>query len=59
MRRYFSALCWAAGILLLAVGAAFGLVEREAADLLLMVLPMIAFVSLLGRRECRVQTRGA
>lgn len=59
MRIYVSALCWATAILLLAVAARLGWVERGAADLLLMVLPMIAFVTLLGRRDCRPTFRGA
>jgi hypothetical protein len=59
MRTYVSALCWAAAILLLAVVARFGWVEREAAGLLLLVLPMIAFVTLLGGRDCRCPAREA
>lgn len=52
MRIYVSALCWATAILLLAVAARLGWVERGAADLLLMVLPMIAFVTLLPGAPC-------
>lgn len=59
MRIFVSALCWAAAILLLAVAARFGWVDRAASDLLLMVLPMIAFVTLLGDRGCRPMARGA
>lgn len=60
MRRYVSAGIWAAAILLLALGARFGLVERETADFLLMVLPMIAFVTLLGGGgDCRQSARVA
>lgn len=59
MRTYFMAACWAVAILLLAVAARLDLVERASADLLLMVLPMIAFVTLLGGRNCRRGTREA
>ena len=59
MRTYFSAICWAAAIILLALSARHGWVEREAADLLLMILPMIAFVTLLGNRDCRLNARDA
>ena len=59
MRTYFLALGWAAAILLLALAARFGWVGREAAELLLVVLPMIAFVTLLGNRDCRPANRGA
>ena len=59
MRTYFPALGWAAAILLLAVAARLGWIDEAAADLLLMVLPMIAFITLLGRRDCRPSLRGA
>lgn len=59
MRIYVSALGWAVAILLLAVAARLGWVDRAASDLLLMVLPMIAFVTLLGNRGCRPMARRA
>lgn len=59
MRTYSLALGWAAAILCLALAARLGWVEREAAELLLLVLPMIAFVTLLGGRDCRLTARRA
>lgn len=59
MRTYVLAVCWATAILLMALAARIGWIERNAADLLLMVLPMIAFVTLLGGRDCRSVARGA
>ncbi len=59
MRTYILACCWAAAILLMAMAARFCWVERTGADLLLIVLPMIAFVTLLGRGSCRLASRGA
>ena len=59
MRTIISAMCWAVAILLVALGARFGWVDRPAAELLLMVLPGIAFVTLLGRQTCRRSVRGA
>ena len=59
MRIYLLALAWAASILLLALSARLGWVEREAAELLLLVLPMIAFVTLLGGHNCRPTVREA
>ena len=53
MRILVLAGCWAVAILLLALAARFGWLDRAAAELLLMVMPMIAFVILLGRRNCR------
>jgi hypothetical protein len=59
MRLYLLAICWAAAILLVAVFGRLGWWDRAAADLLSMVLPMIAFITLLGRRDCRFSTREA
>lgn len=59
MRLYVSAICWASAILTLALAARFGWVEREAAELLLLVLPMVAFVTLLDSRDCRRPARDA
>ncbi len=59
MRTYFLALGWAASILLLALVARLGGVERESAQLLLITLPMIAFITLLGGRDCRLTGRRA
>lgn len=53
MKLYFGALCWACAIVFVAIAARFGLLDRGAADVLLPVLPGIAFVTLLGGRECR------
>ena len=53
MRILVLAGCWAVVILLLTLAARFGWLDRAAAELLLMVMPMIAFVILLGRRNCR------
>ena len=59
MRILVLAICWAVAILLLAVAARLGWLDLAAADLLLMVMPMIAFVTLLGRRNCRSTARVA
>ncbi|MEO8141041.1 MAG: hypothetical protein ABI617_00120 [Sphingomicrobium sp.] len=59
MRILVLAICWAAAILLLALAARLGWLDRAAADLLLMVTPMIALVTLLGRRNCRSIARAA
>lgn len=53
MFRYSGALCWAAAILLLAIAARSGLVDRAAAEMLLLALPAIAFITLLNGRNCR------
>lgn len=53
MRIYILAAGWAAAILLLAVFARSESIDRETANLLLLVMPMIAFTTLLPRGGCR------
>ena len=53
MRILVLAINWAAAILLLALAARLGWLDRAAADLLLVVMPMIAFVALIADRACR------
>ncbi len=52
MRTYFLAACWAVAMLAVAMLARAGLVERDTAGLLLLVMPMIAFTTLLSRGGC-------
>lgn len=59
MRRVFAAICWAAAILMLAGVARTGGIDRNTADWLLMILPMIAFVTLLDGKGCRRLSREA
>lgn len=59
MRVFIMAVSWAAAIMMLAFASRFGWLDREAADLLLLVMPMIAFVTLLGGRNCRFAARAA
>ena len=59
MRILILAVSWAAAIIVLALASRFGWLDREAAELLLMVMPMIAFVTLLGHRTCRLAARSA
>jgi hypothetical protein len=52
MNRYFSAVCWAIAMLVLAAGARLGWVDRDAAMTLLLVMPMLAFITLQRRGGC-------
>ena len=52
MGRYFSAACWAIAMLALAVLAKVGWVERDAAITLLMVMPILAFVTIQRGGAC-------
>lgn len=59
MRTYTFAACWAMAMLILAVLARTGLVERDAAGFLLLVMPMIAFTTLPQRGACLRTARGS
>lgn len=52
MKRYFTAMCWAIAMLALAWLARIGWVEREAATTLLLVMPILAWVTIQGRGRC-------
>ncbi len=51
--------CWAAAILLVAAGNALGLVADKAADVLLIVLPIVAVMAIRGRSSCAFPRREA
>ena len=58
MTRIKQALCWAFAIILLAVGVAVGLVDRDAAQTLFIVLPVVAWLSITGRMApCQITAR--
>lgn len=59
MRIYILAMGWASALPLLAVSARLDWISQGTSDLLLMVVPMIAFVTLLGDRGCGRTARGA
>ncbi len=59
MRLYLPAACWALAMLMLAVLARFGLVDRGAAATLLLVMPILAFVSIQRDRRCALSSRSA
>jgi hypothetical protein len=52
MRLYLSALAWAAAILLVAFLRALGAIDEDMATTLLIVLPIVAWLSLRGRLCC-------
>lgn len=45
-------LCWGAAILLTVIAKKFGGFDAEAADTMLIVLPIVAILSLRNGREC-------
>ena len=48
---------WASAILLTVIAKKFGVFDAEAADTLLLVLPIVAILSLKNGRECRLARR--
>ena len=57
MYRFILALCWAMAMIVLASAAKLGWVERDAALTLLLVMPILAFVTIQRGGCCAV--RGA
>jgi hypothetical protein len=47
-------LCWVAAILLTVTAKKYGVFGAEAADTLLLVLPIVAILSFRNGRECRL-----
>ena len=56
MRQYFMPLYWAAAMIVMAVGARLGWVDRDAAMTLLMVMPVLAVVTMQRGGSCAVRT---
>ena len=52
MTRLFTAACWATAMLVLALMARIGWVDRDAATMLLLVMPILAWITIQGRGNC-------
>jgi hypothetical protein len=52
MTNIHRGLCWAAAIVFTAIARRYGVFDIEAADTLLLVLPLVAILSLRNGREC-------
>lgn len=53
MKLCYRSICWALAMVALALAARFGWADRDAAITVLLVMPLIAFTSILsGRRGC-------
>ena len=59
MNRYFSALVWAFVILSVALAGRFGWAESDAVETLIIVLPALAFITLVRGCSCRCWGRPA
>ena len=59
MINYYSAACWAGAMLVLAAGAKLNWVDRDAAMTLLLVMPLLAFVTIQRGGCCTPTARDA
>ena len=59
MTKYYSAACWAVAMLVLAAGAKLNWVDRDAAMTLLLVMPLLAFVTIQRGGCCTPTARDA
>ena len=57
MTTIHKGICWAAAILLNAVGNYFGLIDDKTAETLFIVLPIVAVLSLGAGSDCRLWRR--
>ena len=56
MKQYCMPLCWAAAMIVMALGARLEWVDRDAAMTLLLVMPVLAVVTMQRGGSCAVRT---
>lgn len=59
MKNIQKGLCWAAAMLMVAIARIYGVFDAQAADTLLLVLPIVAVLSLREKRECSLLRKKA
>jgi hypothetical protein len=47
-------LCWAASMVMVVIAKKYGIFDAQAADTLILVLPIVAVLSLRDKRECNL-----
>jgi hypothetical protein len=52
MSNIYKGLCWAAALLLTALGNRYGLIDDKTAETLFIVLPIVGVLSLNGGASC-------
>ena len=52
MRHYLPALYWAFAMIVLAIGARMGWADRDAVGTLMLVMPILAFTTIVGGNSC-------
>lgn len=50
-------LCWAASMLMVVLAKQYGVFDAQAADTLLLVLPIVAVMSLRNQRTCSLLSK--
>jgi hypothetical protein len=55
MIKFIPAMCWAVAMLILATGAKLGWVDRDAATTLMLVMPILAFITIQRRHCCALR----
>lgn len=54
MTNIHRGLCWAAAMLMVAIAKKYGVFDADAADTVLLVLPIAAILSVRSKRECNL-----
>ncbi|MEI6738143.1 MAG: hypothetical protein WCL29_06670 [Pseudomonadota bacterium] len=54
MTNIHRGLCWAAAMLMVAIAKKYGVFNAEAADTVLLVLPIAAVLSFRNKRKCNL-----
>lgn len=57
MNKVMKGACWGVAMLLTATARHYGIFDAQAADTLLLVLPIVAVLSLNGGTQCRLWPR--
>jgi hypothetical protein len=47
-------LCWATSMVMVVIAKKYGIFDAQAADTLILVLPIVAVLSLRDKRECNL-----
>jgi hypothetical protein len=59
MTKFLPAVCWAIAIILFAFAGRLGWADRHAVTSMLIIMPMLAFVSMQRVRRCATSAREA
>ena len=57
MNNIVKGLCWAGAMLFVALGASLGYMDRDAAQIMLLAMPVVAINTIRNKRPCRLGSR--